>query len=358
MVLSEVKPDARDNSPQSGPARSPGSEFERAADVQKPKKDAEPLLSVKDLNVSFPLGGGERSTVVTGLSYEIGAGETLGVVGESGCGKTMTSLSLMGLVPGRGQTTGEIRLNGRNLVNQTPREWQQMRGRDIAMIFQEPMTAMNPVMTVGRQIAEVLQVHEQLNKRSGFDRAVELLESVGIPSPRRRAEDFPHQLSGGMRQRAMIAMALACRPKLLVADEPTTALDVTIQAQILDLILELQEDTGMAVQFITHNLAVVSELAHRIFVMYAGRGVEYAPSERIFENPLHPYTRGLIETLPDPDKRVERLHVIQGSLRVQPKQGCRFAPRCPLATDECLAVEPALREIEPNHYVACLKVNP
>lgn len=224
------------------------------------------------------------------------------------------------------------------------------------MIFQEPMTAMNPVMPVGKQIAEVLQIHERMGLRAAFDRAVELLEAVGIPAPRQRAADYPHQLSGGMRQRAMIAMALACKPRLLVADEPTTALDVTIQAQILDLIQELQDDSGMAVQFITHNLAVVSELAHHILVMYAGRGVEYAPSEVLFDNPLHPYTRGLIETLPDPDRKVARLHVIQGSLRVQPKSGCRFATRCPLASDECRLAEPELREVAPGHHVACIKV--
>jgi len=315
-----------------------------------------PLLSVDDLRVSFPARGDAMATVVTGLSYQIGAGETLGIVGESGCGKTMTSLALMGLIPGRGIASGAINFNGRNLLEQSDKQWRDLRGRDIAMIFQEPMTAMNPVMTVGAQITEVLRIHEGLGKRAGFERAVELLEAVGIPSARRRAEDYPHQLSGGMRQRAMIAMALACRPKLLVADEPTTALDVTIQAQILDLILELQEDTGMAVQFISHNLAVVSELAHRIMVMYAGRGVESAPSERIFENPLHPYTRGLIETLPDPDRKVDRLPVIKGSLRVQPDQGCRFASRCPLASEECLVAEPLLREVEPGHHVACVKV--
>jgi len=317
-----------------------------------------PLLSVRDLFVSFPSKGGAKSNVVGGLSYEIAEGETLGIVGESGCGKTMTSLALMGLIPGNGEVGGSIHFDGRNLVDQTQRQWRQLRGREIAMIFQEPMTAMNPVMTVGAQIAEVLNVHEGLGKRPAFERAVELLESVGIPSARRRADDYPHQLSGGMRQRAMIAMALACRPKLLVADEPTTALDVTIQAQILDLILELQENSGMAVQFISHNLAVVSELAHRIMVMYAGRGVETAPSERIFANPLHPYTRGLIETLPSPDRKVERLPVIRGSIRVLPKQGCRFASRCPLASEECLTAEPELREVEPGHHVACIKVAP
>jgi oligopeptide/dipeptide ABC transporter ATP-binding protein len=316
------------------------------------------LLSVEGLGISFPAKGGGRTSVVEDLSYSIAPSETLGIVGESGCGKTMTSLALLGLIPGRGEATGAIRFAGRNLLEQSDADWRALRGRDIAMIFQEPMTAMNPVMTVGEQIAEVLAVHEKLGGRAGQERAVELLEAVGIPSARERARDYPHRLSGGMRQRAMIAMALACKPKLLVADEPTTALDVTIQAQILDLILELQEDTGMAVQFITHNLAVVSELAHKILVMYAGRGVEYATSEVLFANPLHPYTRGLIETLPDPDRKVQRLPVIRGSLRVQPPQGCRFAARCPMAADVCRGTEPSLLEVEPGHFVACLMVEP
>lgn len=321
-------------------------------------REKSPLIQVRDLTVSFPGEGGARSAVVTGLNYSIDAGETLGVVGESGCGKTMTSLALMGLVPGGGKVSGTILFAGRDLAAQTDREWRRIRGRDVAMIFQEPMTAMNPVMTVGRQIAEVLQRHEGLSRREASDRAVGLLEAVGIPSPRRRAEDYPHQLSGGMRQRAMIAMALACKPKLLVADEPTTALDVTIQAQILDLILELQDDTGMAVQFITHNLAVVSELAHRILVMYAGRGVEYAPAEQLFANPLHPYTRGLIATLPDPDRKVPRLQEIPGGLRSSRSPGCRFAGRCSLASDICRITEPPLIEVESGHHVACLKVTP
>ena len=327
-----------------------------AADRTKRADRPKPLLDVRDLWVAFPAKGGGESPVVTGLNYQIAEGETLGVVGESGCGKTMTALSLMGLIPGAGTVRGSIRFADRELLSQTAREWRDLRGRDIAMVFQEPMTAMNPVMPVGAQIAEVLMVHERLGRRESLQRAVVLLEAVGIPSPDRRARDYPHQLSGGMRQRAMVAMALACKPRLLVADEPTTALDVTIQAQILDLILELQEDTGMAVQFITHNLAVVSELADRILVMYAGRGVEYAPADQVFENPLHPYTRGLIETLPDPDHKVERLRVIPGSLRGQPKQGCRFASRCVLASDECRAMEPPLVEVEPDHYVACVKV--
>jgi len=315
------------------------------------------LIEVQGLTVSFPGEGGIRNNVVSGLNYRINAGETLGVVGESGCGKTMTSLALMGLVPNAGQVTGSIMFGGRNLVDQKDRDWRRMRGRDVAMIFQEPMTAMNPVMTVGRQIAEVLIRHEGLSRREAADRSVGLLEAVGIPSPRRRAEDYPHQLSGGMRQRAMIAMALVCKPRLLVADEPTTALDVTIQAQILDLILELQEDTGMAVQFITHNLAVVSELAHHILVMYAGRGVEYAPADTLFERPLHPYTRGLIATLPDPDHKVATLPVIPGGLRSSRSPGCPFAGRCALASDICRAAVPPMIEVEAGHHVACVKVS-
>lgn len=309
-----------------------------------------PLLEVRDLEVAF----GDRK-IVQGLNYRIDQGETLGVVGESGCGKTMTSLALLGLIPGRGRPSGEINFAGNNLLAQSAGQWRDMRGRDVAMIFQEPMTAMNPVMKIGRQIAEVLVAHERMSARTAMGQAIDLLDAVGIPSAAQRAEDYPHQLSGGQRQRAMIAMALACKPKLLVADEPTTALDVTIQAQILDLILELQEDTGMAVQFISHNLAVVSEVSHRILVMYAGRGVECAPSEKIFSDPLHPYTRGLIATQPTPEIKVDRLYEIPGSLRLQPLQGCRFASRCALASDICREAEPEFREVEPDHFVACVK---
>nr|WP_246776568.1 ABC transporter ATP-binding protein [Microvirga sp. VF16] len=316
-----------------------------------------PFLDVRGLTISFPNATG-HSEVVSNLSYAIAPGETLGIVGESGSGKTTTALALLGLVPGGGRISGQLVFNGRDIARLTPAEWRRLRGRDIAMIFQEPMTAMNPVMTVGRQIAETLVAHESLSRRAAKERAVELLASVGIPSPARRADDYPHQLSGGMRQRAMIAMALACKPKLLVADEPTTALDVTIQAQILDLMVELQDKTGMAIQFISHNLAVVSEVAHHILVMYAGKGVEYAPAEELFANPLHPYTRGLIATLPDPDHPVKRLHVIQGSIRSVPKTGCRFAARCSLASDECRQTEPQLREVVPGHSVACFKVAP
>lgn len=318
-------------------------------------ENSNPLLDVRNLTVSFP-GPQGPIQIVRGLNYKIPRGETLGIVGESGCGKTMTSLALLGLVAGSGTVGGAIDFDGRDLATFNQRQWQQVRGREIAMIFQEPMTAMNPVMPVGRQIAEVLIKHEKLNKTTAHGRAVDLLAQVGIPSPARRAEDYPHQLSGGMRQRAMIAMALACRPKLLIADEPTTALDVTIQAQILDLMLTLQDDAEMSIQFISHNLAVVSEVAHSIMVMYAGKAVEYAPSTELFDKPLHPYTRGLIDTLPDPDKRVERLYVIPGRVTSDISAGCRFARRCPFADEGCRQVEPELVEVSPGHQVACHKV--
>ena len=269
----------------------------------------------------------------------------------------MTALSVMGLVPPPGHVGGSIRFEGRELVGQPEAEWRKLRGDRIAMVFQEPMTALNPVMAVGRQIAEVLVLHQDLSWRDAGAQAVEMLQSVGIPSPARRAKDYPHQLSGGQRQRAMIAMALACRPALLVADEPTTALDVTIQAQILDLMLDLQERIGTAVQFISHNLAVISEISHEIMVMYAGRIVERAPADALFANPLHPYTQGLIATLPDPGKRVDRLPVIAGGVPDLGTgfQGCRFADRCPRGDAGCRAAEPPLEELAPGHFVACWK---
>ncbi|WP_082555249.1 ABC transporter ATP-binding protein [Devosia sp. Root635] len=318
---------------------------------------ATPLLRVQDLTIAFPAAVGREAEVVSSISYEIGAGEALGVVGESGCGKTMTSLALMGLLPPAAQVDGAIWFDGRDLTKLSARAWRSHRGRDAAMVFQEPMTAMNPVMRVGDQIAEVLVRHEGMSKRDGFSRAVQLLASVHIPSPERRAQDYPHQLSGGMRQRAMIAMALACRPKLLVADEPTTALDVTVQAQILDLMLELQEQHGTAIQFISHNLAVVSEIAHRIMVMYSGRIVEYASVGDLFANPLHPYTQGLIKTLPEMGQPGSDLYTIPGTIGGKRPPGCRFSNRCPLADAGCRQAEPALREVAPRHYVACHKVN-
>ena len=318
---------------------------------------AAPLVEVRDLRVAFPRPGGPRE-VVAGISYAIPPGRTLGVVGESGCGKSMTALALMGLIPSPGGVSGSIRFGGHELVDQSEAAWRKLRGEQIAMVFQEPMTALNPVMQVGHQIAEALVLHHaDTGWKRAEDQAVGLLESVGINSPHERAQAYPHQLSGGMRQRAMIAMALACEPALLIADEPTTALDVTIQAQILDLMIDLQERIGMAMQFISHNLAVVSEVAHEIIVMYAGRVVERAPAEELFTHPLHPYTAGLIATLPNPEHRIARLPVIPGGVPNLDAsvRGCRFSDRCPRGDAGCKQAEPVLDELAPGHWVACFK---
>jgi len=291
------------------------------------------------------------------VTYGIDSGCTLGVVGESGCGKSMTALALMGLVPAPGRVGGEVRFAGRDLLGQPARDWRRLRGDGIAMISQEPGTALNPVMRVGRQVAEPLVLHRHLSWRQAERDAVELLDQVGIPSPQERARAYPHEMSGGQRQRACIAMALACRPKLLIADEPTTALDVTIQAGILELLQTLQDETGAAIQFISHNLAVVAEVAHEIIVMYAGRIVEQAPADALFANPLHPYTQGLLATLPDPDHRVDRLPTIPGAVSDLPARGCSFAPRCPRGDASCTAAEPPLEAHRPGHLAACYKVD-
>jgi peptide/nickel transport system ATP-binding protein len=324
----------------------------------KPAGQTISVLEVHDLNVAFPVEGKERR-VVAGIGYAIAPGRTLGVVGESGCGKSMTALALMGLVPAPGHVSGSVRFEGQELIGQPEARWRALRGARIAMVFQEPMTSLNPVMPVGRQIAEAMVLHQDLGWGAAQERAVDLLAAVGIPSPRQRAEAYPHQLSGGMRQRAMIAMALACRPALLIADEPTTALDVTIQAQILDLILDLQSEIGMAVQFISHNLAVVSEVADEIIVMYAGRIVERAAAAQLFATPRHPYTQGLIATLPDPARRAARLPVIPGGVPSfdMAFAGCRFADRCPLADATCRTTEPELETVATGHAVACFKAN-
>ena len=316
----------------------------------------EPLLAVEDLTIEFPTERGVLRAV-RGISYEIGAGRTLGVVGESGCGKSMTALAVMGLVPPQGAMGGRIRFMGTDLVRLDEPAMRRLRGSRIAMIFQEPMTALNPVIPVGDQIGEVMQLHQGLSRATARQEAVRLLDDVGIPSPAARAADYPHQLSGGMRQRAVIAMALAGDPALLIADEPTTALDVTIQAQILELMLELQDRTGMAIQFISHNLGVVSELADEIIVMYAGRIVERASAADLFATPLHPYTRGLIATLPDLTRREPRLPTIPGGVPdpVVSLNGCRFADRCPHADADCRAAIPSLETLAPGHAVACFK---
>ena len=301
---------------------------------------------------------------VDDVSFKVHAGETLAVVGESGCGKTMTALSLMRLVPnppGR-IVGGSIRLGGRDLVSLPEAEMRDVRGNEISMIFQEPMTSLNPVMTVGRQIAETLRLHQDLSKAAAFAKAIDMLRLVKIPEPAQRAKEYPHQLSGGMRQRAMIAMALACNPKVLIADEPTTALDVTIQAQILDLILDLQKTLGTAVILITHDLAVVAETAQRVIVMYAGKKVEEADVETLFEAPLHPYTHGLLASIPHLAVIGGELPAANGRLKEIPGMvpaltnlppGCAFAPRCAFADDRCRSATPGYEEKRPGHWAAC-----
>ncbi|WBV42199.1 ABC transporter ATP-binding protein [Pseudoroseomonas cervicalis] len=316
------------------------------------------LLRLEGLRTVFKTSSG-LVRAVDGIDLSVPRGRTLGIVGESGCGKSMLSLSIMRLVPPPGKTTeGRILLEGRNLLDLSTAEMRQVRGGQIAMIFQEPMTSLNPVHTVGRQITEAMRVHSPKASPSQLrDEAIAALKRVRIPSPERRFDEYPHQLSGGMRQRVMIAMALACRPKLLIADEPTTALDVTVQAQILDLLRELQEETGMSIILITHDLGVVAEMADEVAVMYAGRVVERAAARAIFEDPQHPYTLGLLGSVPRLDEDRDRLLAIDGS--VPPPfafpAGCRFNPRCPFAIGPCRSEMPALREITPGHEAACLR---
>jgi peptide/nickel transport system ATP-binding protein len=318
-----------------------------------------PLLEVDGLRTHFFTRDGVVRAV-DGVSFSIQPGETLALVGESGCGKSVTSLSIMRLIaspPGR-VVGGTIRFDGRDLLGLTEPEMRRVRGNEISMIFQEPMTSLNPVLTIGRQIAESLVLHRGMTRADAMTRTVELLRLVNIPEPARRAAEYPHQMSGGMRQRVMIAMALACGPKLLIADEPTTALDVTIQAQILDLMRELQAKTGTAILLITHDLGVVAEMAQRVVVMYAGRKVEEAPVGELFARPRHPYTRGLMNSMPRLGSSLgarQRLHEIPGmvpSLR-EPLAGCAFAARCGYAVDACRAGVPAFEPKAPGHAVAC-----
>ena len=317
------------------------------------------LLTVDDLKTYFFSEDGV-TRAVDGVSFHVREGETLGVVGESGCGKSVTALSVLGLIPPRiGRVVGgRIVFEGTNLLDLSEREMRAIRGDRIAMIFQEPMTSLNPVLTVGHQITEAVRIHRRVGKSAARKRAREVLELVKIPDAARRLDDYPHQFSGGMRQRVMIAMALACDPKLLIADEPTTALDVTIQAQVLQLMLELKETTQAAVMLITHDLGVVAETCQRVIVMYAGRKVEEAGVLELFDNPAHPYTRGLMASVAR-GKAGGRLNEIPGivpSLR-EPIVGCAFAPRCPLADDHCRSVEPRLAPVggRGNHVSACHK---
>jgi peptide/nickel transport system ATP-binding protein/oligopeptide transport system ATP-binding protein len=316
------------------------------------------LLTIRNLHTYFFTDEGVAKAV-DGVDLELKEGGTLGVVGESGCGKSVTALSVMRLIPDPpGKITqGEILFAGTNLLDLSEAEMRKVRGRSISMIFQEPMTSLNPVFQIGDQISEVLRLHEGMSRREAWDRSIEMLKMVGIPSPERRVQEYPHQLSGGMRQRAMIAMALACSPKLMIADEPTTALDVTIQAQILELMNRLQRDKGMSVILITHNLGVIAETAQNVAVMYAGRIVEYTEVKPIFGNPMHPYTQGLLKSIPRLDEdhaRKARLEAIPGlvpSLLELPK-GCKFSNRCKYVFEKC-GEEPQLIEAEPKHLVRC-----
>ncbi len=329
-----------------------------------PQAAAGTVLSIRNLRTEFqtPMG---PIAAVDGVSFDLTQGETLCVVGESGCGKSVTALSVLRLIPnppGR-IAGGRILFGGRDLLALSEPEMEDIRGNEISMIFQEPMTSLNPIYTVGRQIAEAVALHEGLPAKEAMGKAIEMLRRVSIPDPERRAQSYPHQLSGGMRQRVMIAMALACTPKVLIADEPTTALDVTIQAQILDLLQEQRETLGTAVLLITHDMGVVAENADRVVVMYAGRKVEEAPVAELFNSPSHPYTRGLLGSLPRLDEAAHsgpqrpRLTEIKGMVpslaRLPP--GCRFAPRCPMADARCREAPPPLELHRPDHAVACWK---
>ena len=317
------------------------------------------ILTVQDLRTHFFTEEG-IVRAVDGVTFSVQSGGTLGIVGESGCGKTVTALSILRLIPdppGR-IVGGSITFGERELLGLSEEEMRTLRGRAISMIFQEPMTSLNPVFTVGDQVAEGIRHHQRVSRREAWDRAVEMLKRVKVPDPARRAREYPHQLSGGLRQRVMIAMALALGPRLLIADEPTTALDVTIQAQILELLLSLQEEMRMAVILITHDLGVIAEVADRVLVMYAGRVVEEGSATDLFEEPLHPYTQGLLGSLPtlEGGKRLRRLQAIPGlvpNLLALPT-GCKFAPRCPKVIDACWPTEPELREVRPGRWARCI----
>lgn len=326
-------------------------------------KAVEKVLEVKNLTTVFNTDEG-RVCAVDDVSFSVYKGKTLGIVGESGCGKSVTSLSIMRLVaqPSGQIESGEILYKGTNLLKLSLAEMRKVRGNEISMIFQEPMTSLNPVFTIGDQIIEAIRLHQKLSKKEARERAIDMLKLVGIPAPEKRIDDYPHQLSGGMRQRVMIAMALSCDPSVLIADEPTTALDVTIQAQILELMKKLRETLGMAMILITHDLGIVAEVADEVLVMYAGKIVERAPVAEIFANPLHPYTRGLLNSIPklsaigstSHKKRLETIPGIVPSLLELPV-GCRFQTRCTYADEACRKTEPKLRSVGTEHEISCFK---
>ncbi len=321
----------------------------------------EVVLSVRNLKTYFRTMSGV-ARAVDDVSFDVHAGETLGIVGESGCGKSVTSLSIMRLIdpPAGSHPGGQIHFQGKDLLQLSDKEMQKVRGGDLAMIFQEPMTSLNPIFRIGNQIGETLRVHRGLTKGDARLEVLRLLEKVGIPDPTKRIDDYPHQMSGGMKQRVMIAMALACQPKMLIADEPTTALDVTIQAQILDLLRTLQEETGAAILLITHDLGVIAEMAHRVVVMYGGRVVETSSVEDLFDGPRHPYSQGLFRSLPRIDAVIDRLAVIPGMVPPATAfpSGCRFRNRCDFATDACAAHLPELERVDgrADRHAACVRL--
>lgn len=322
-------------------------------------KNKKLLLEVKNLKTYFFTEDGIVKAV-DGVDFEVYKGETLGIVGESACGKSVTAFSIMRLLDYPGKTVGEeVIFKGENLLKKTEDEMRRIRGKEIAMIFQEPMTALNPVLTVGFQISEALMTHFKISKKEALKKSIELLKKVEIPIPEQRVNEYPHQLSGGMRQRAMIAMAMSCDPVLLIADEPTTALDVTIQAQILDLMKSLLREFNGSLIMITHDLGVIAEIADRIAVMYAGKVVEYADKKTIFHNPLHPYTFGLLTSIPRLDVEIKRLNVIPGIVPnpLHFPTGCKFNPRCRFATNKCREEEPPLIKVEEGHLVRCWNID-
>ena len=324
----------------------------------KQKLQKNVLLEVQNLSIHFFTDEGVIRAVEN-VTFEIYSGEILGLVGESGCGKSVTGLSLLRLIPippGR-IVNGQIVFDGRSLLQLEEKEMEKVRGNDISMIFQEPMTSLNPVFTIGNQIMEAIILHQGLDQAEARKRAIEMLDRVKIPSPEKRIDSYPHQLSGGMRQRAMIAMALSCQPKLLVADEPTTALDVTIQAEVLRLLKEIQGDMGMSVMLITHDLGVVAEIADRVAVMYAGRIFEYGPIEAIFGKMRNPYTRGLMRSIPQLAEKKDRLNAIPGQVPdpMDLPVGCKFHPRCYLMIEECKKEEPPLFQVNGNHFSRCIR---
>jgi len=314
-------------------------------------------LAVKNLHVGFQYKK-SFTKIIDGINFSVKKGETLCIVGESGCGKSLTSLSIMGLLPKTGKISeGEILFDGQDLTGLNEKQMSKIRGNEISMIFQEPMTSLNPVHKIGRQISESIVLHQKLSKKQAEEKAIDMLTLVGIPSPEKRIHQYPHELSGGMRQRVMIAMALSCNPKLLIADEPTTALDVTIQAQILELMNKLKTELDMSIIMITHDLGVVSEIADKVLVMYAGKVVEYSDVKTLFANPQHPYTQGLIESIPKLNEEQDELPVIKGSVPSPDEmpKGCRFSTRCPYATNSCFVEVPPMISGEADHQVHCWK---